>query len=113
MYRCVISDLTFALRLIYRNPADLGGFGGVDRLLRRARRLGVARDAQFRPQVSRGREFVYALFFCAQALPAQPHLHDGINIISKLNLAEMQGISRQNNGVQYLLFVIDVVSKLA
>jgi len=102
------------LKQIYHNPEDPGSLGGVDRLLRRAKELGV-------PGVNRNtvleflnKEQAYSLHKPARRHYTRNHIYvGGIDAQWQADLADMQGIARQNNGMRYLLTVIDVFSKYA
>jgi transposase InsO family protein len=103
-----------ALKRIYHDPSDPGSLGGVDRLLRRAKELKV-------PNVDR--EAVTGFLRKEQAYtlhkPARRHFPrnrtyvSGIDAQWQADLADMQGLARQNGGMRYILTVIDVFSKFA
>ena len=102
------------LRRIYHNPKDPGSLGGVERLLRDARQLNV-------PGVLRQTVHKYLRIEQAYTLhkPARRHFSRnntyvaGIDAQWQTDLADMQGIVRQNGVMRYLLTVIDVFSKSA
>ena len=99
------------LKEIYYNAEDPGSFGGVDKLYRRVKEQGITRkEVQnfLRDQRS------YSLH-----KPSRHHfkrnktLVGGIDVQWQADLADMQGLTRQNGGVHYLMTVIDVFSKFA
>jgi len=105
---------TESLKRICHDPADPGSLGGVDRLLRRAKDLkvlGANRDAVKKYLKS---EQAYTLH-----KPARRHYERnkiyvaGIDAQWQADLADMQSIARQNDGMRYMLTVIDVFSKFA
>ena len=102
------------LKQIYHDPSNPGSLGGVDRLLKRAKQEGV-RGAT-RPAVEkylRG-EQAYTLHTPARKRYQRNHIYvAGINAQWQADLADMQGIARQNDGIRYLLTVINVFSKFA
>jgi len=103
-----------ALKRIYHDPLDPGSLGGVERLLKRAKVLkvqGVNRDAV--KEFLRG-EQAYTLHKPARRHYQRNHIYvGGIDAQWQADLADMQGIARQNNGMRYLLTIIDVFSKYA
>ena len=102
------------LRSIFRDPADHGGLGGIDRLLRRSqvRNLpGVNRHVA--EQLLKG-EQAYTLHRPARRRDVRNRTYvAGIDGQWQADLADMQAIARQNKGARYLLTVIDVFSKFA
>ena len=107
-------DVENELRRIYRDPADPGSLGGIDRLLRRAHELnmpGVNRRAVENFLKS---EQAYTLHRPARKRYARNRTYvAGIDAQWQADLADMQALSRQNGGMRYLLTVIDVFSKFA
>jgi len=105
---------TESLKRIYHDPADPGSLGGVDRLLRRAKDLkipGANRDAVEKYLKS---EQAYTLHKHARRHYQRNKIYvAGIDAQWQADLADMQGIARQNQGMRYLLTVIDVFSKFA
>ena len=103
-----------ALKRIYHNSQDPGSLGGIDRLLRRTKQL---QD----PSVNRQDVVEYLSGEQAYTLhrPARRHYQlnqinvGGIDSQWQPDLADMQGLARQNNGTRNLLTVIDVFSKFA
>ena len=103
-----------ALKSIYHNPEDPCSLGGIDRLLRRAKQLKV-------PSVNRENvveylrgEQAYTLHKPARRHYQRNHIYvGGIDAQWQADLADMQGLARQNDSMRYLLTVIDVFSKFA
>ena len=97
------------LRRIYRDPGDPGSLGGINRLLRRAQELklpGVTRRAV---KIFLKSEQAYTLHRQARRRYIRNRTYvTGIDVQWQADLADMQGISRQNGGMRYLLTVIDV-----
>ena len=103
-----------ALSRIYHYTKDPGSLGGVERLLRRARQLHVSGDTRKSVQEYLRSEQVYTLHKPARRRFTRNHTYvAGIDAQWQADLADMQGISRQNGGIRYLLTVIDVFSKFA
>ena len=108
------SELYKQLDKIYYDPKDAGSYGGVDRLLRRARALGVR-------GVNVNNVSSYLTDQQAYSLhkPARKHFRRNKTITGSIDkqwqadLADMQALSRTNSGVKYILTVIDVFSKYA
>jgi len=103
-----------ALKQIYHDPEDPGSLGGVDRLLQRARKLKVSGvNRAMVKQFLRG-EQAYSLHKPARRhYKRNPIYVAGIDAQWQADLADMQTLARQNNGMRYLLTVIDVFSKFA
>ena len=103
-----------ALKCIYHNPQDPVSLGGIDRLLRRAKQLQVPRvSRQYVVEYLRG-EQAYTLHKPARRHYQRNHIYvGGIDAQWQADLADMQGLARQNEGMRYLLTVIDVFSKFA
>ena len=103
-----------SLDKIYHTPGDPGSLGGVNRLLTRALQLKV-------PGASRESVETYLQSQQAYTLhkPARRHYIRnkvyvaGIDAQWQADLADMQGIARQNDGMRYILTVIDVFSMFA
>ena len=103
-----------ALNRIYHNPQNPGCFGGIDRLLRRAKQLKVPSvNCQVVIEYIRG-EQAYILHKPARRHYQRNHIYIGyIDAQWQADLAEMQQLAPQNDGMRYLLTVIDVFSKFA
>ena len=98
---------------IYYNPSNLGSYGGVRRLFLAAKENGLKISEKsiknyLRDQAS------YSLHKPARRnFKRNPTVVGGIDQQWQADLADMQAISRFNNGTKYLLTVIDVFSKYA
>ena len=108
------SQIRSALRDIYYNPEDSGSYGGVNRLFKRAKELGVkglkTEDVEsfLRDQRS------YSLHKPSRRnFKRNKTVVSGIDVQWQADLADMQGLSRFNGGHKYLLTCIDVFSKFA
>ena len=102
------------LRDIYYNPGDEGSYGGVERLFSRAKSLGVegVKRADVTSFLKDQRS--YTLHKPSRRnFKRNKTIVSGIDVQWQADLADMQGLSRQNAGVRYLLTVIDVFSKYA
>ena len=103
-----------ALSKIYQDPKDPGSLGGVERLRQRTRQLhvpGVTRQTVLEYLKS---EQAYTLHKPARRRFTRNHTYvAGINAQWQADLADMQGIARQNGGMRYFLTVIDVFFKFA
>jgi transposase InsO family protein len=101
------------LKRIYNDPKDTGSFGGVERLLGSARRQGL--------KVNRDKVKAYLKGDDSYTLhkPARRHFTRNKIIVNDIDkqwqadLAEMQDVAKDNDGVRYLLTVIDCFSKYA
>ena len=99
---------------IYHDPKDSGSLGGVERLLRRARQLHVRGVTQKSIQEYLRSVQAYTLHKPARCRFTRNHTYvAGIDAQWQADLADMQGIARQNGGMRYLLTLIDVFSKFA
>ena len=103
-----------ALKRIYHNPEDTGSLGGIDRLLRRAKQLKVPNvNREGVVEYLRG-EQAYTLHKPARRHDQRNHIYvGGIDAQWQSDVADMQGLARQNECMRYLLTVIDVFSKFA
>ena len=102
------------LSKIYHDPKDPGSLGGVERLLRRVRQLhlpGVTRKSVKEYLRS---EQAYSLHNPVRRQLTRNHTYvAGIDAQWQTDLADMQGIAKQNGGMRYLLTLIDGFSKFA
>ena len=102
------------LSKIYHNPKDPGSLGEVERLLRRARQLQAPGATGKNVEEYLSSEQAYTLHKPARRLFARNHTYvAGIDDQWMADLADMQGIAKQNGGIRYLLTVINVFSKFA
>ena len=95
---------TAVLSKIYHDPKDPLSLGGVERLLQRARQLhvpGASRQAV--KEYLRSKQ-VDTLHKPARRRFTRNHTYvAGIDAQFQANLADIQGIAKQNSGVRYLL----------
>lgn len=102
------------LRDIYYNPNDSGSYGGVERLFKRANETEV--NAISRDEVTNflKNQRSYSLHKpIRKNFKRNKTLVSGIDVQWQADLADMQGLSRQNEGNKYLLTCIDIFSKFA
>ncbi|TAK97480.1 MAG: hypothetical protein EPO08_21245, partial [Rhodospirillaceae bacterium] len=102
------------LKTIYHDPSDPGSLGGVERLLRRAKQVKVSGVNREAVENFLHAEQAYTLHKPARRHYVRNHIYvAGIDAQWQADLADMQGIARRNDGMRYLLTVIDVFSKFA
>ena len=102
------------LSKIYHDPKDPGSLGGVERPLRRARQLHVPGLTRKTVQEYFRSEQAYSLHKPARRRFTRNHTYvAGIDAQWQTDLADMQGIAKQNGGMRYLLTLIVVFSKFA
>ena len=93
---------------------DPGSLGGVERLLRRARQLHVPGVTRKTVQKYLRSKQAFTLHKPARRRFIRNHTYvAGIDAQRQADLADMQGIGKQNGGMRYLLTVIDIFSKFA
>ena len=98
-----------ALHAIYYDPDDAGSYGGIDRLFQRAVQKGL--KGITRKDVI---NFLSAQRSYSLHKPTRRNfvrnktIVKGIDVQWQADLADMQGLSRQNGGMKYLLTCIDV-----
>ena len=103
-----------ALNRIYHNPIDPGFLDNVDRLLRRAKQLHVPGTTRQTVKNYLKSEQAYTLHRPARRRFTRNHTYvAGIDAQWEADLADMQGIARQNGGMRYMFTVIDVFSMFA
>ena len=100
------------LSKIYHELKDPGSLGGVKRLLRRARQLHVPGVTRKSVQKYLRKKQAYTLHKPARRRFTRNQTYVArIDAQLQADLADMQGIARQNGGMRYILTVIDVFSK--
>ena len=105
---------TELLSRIYHDPNDLCSLGNVERLSRRVRQLYAPGATRTKVEEYLNSEQAHTLHNPPRRRSTKNHTYvAGINAQWKANLADMQGIARQNGVIRYLLTVIDVFSKFA
>ena len=108
------SRIKTQLSKIYYDPEDSGSYGGVDRLFKRAKELGI--DGVTRENVSK---FLRNQRSYSLHKPSRRNFRRNKTVVSGIDaqwqadLADMQGLSRFNGGNKYLLTCIDIFSKFA
>ena len=103
-----------ALSKIYYDLKDPGSFGGVEWLLQRARQLLVLGGTQKSVHKYLESHQVYTLHKpTRRRVTRNPTYVAEIDAKWQADLADMQGIARQNGGMRYSLTLIDVFSKFA
>ena len=105
------SNLEKAIIDIYTNPNEAGSFGGIEALFRacRAKGLNVSREDI---KNALKKEKVYTLYRTRRIRYSRnPTFVNDIDVQWQADLADMQKVSRQNNGFHYILVVIDCFSK--
>ena len=102
------------LSRIYHDPKDPGSLGGVERLLRRARQLHALGTTRTKVEEYLRSEQAYTLHKQARRRFTRNNTYvAGIDAQWPADLADMQGIAKQNGGMRYLFTVINVFSKFA
>ena len=102
------------LSKIYHDPKEPVSMRGVERLLRRARQLHVQGVTRKTVQEYLRSEQAYTLHKPARRWFTRNHTYVAvIDANWQADLADIQGIARQNTGMRYILTVIDVLFKLA
>ena len=103
-----------SLKEIYYSAEDPGSYGGVDRLFKRAKEKGIEGITRKLVQNFLRDQRSYSLHKPSRHnFKRNKTLVGGIDVQWQADLADMQGLSRQNAGVHYLLTCIDVFSKFA
>ena len=99
-------------RIYHESTKNPGSLGGVKRLLRGAEQLHASGATRTKVEEYLRSEQAYTLHKPARRRFTRNHTYvAGIDAQRQANLANMQGIARQNNGMRYLLIVINVFSK--
>ena len=99
------------LSRIYHDPKDAGSFTEVERLLRRAKQLHIPGATRQKVEKYLRSEQAYTLNKRARRRFTWNNTYvAGIDAQWQADLADMQGIAKQNGGMRYLLTVIDVFS---
>ena len=93
-----------ALKQIYHDPQNPGSLGGADRLYRRAKELHIPNVTRQSIQKYLKTEQAYTLHIPAHRRFTRNHTYvSGIDAQWQADLADMQGITRQNGGMRYIL----------
>ena len=103
---------TEVLSKIFHDFKDPGSLGGGERVLRRSRQLHVPVVTRQTVQEYLRSEQAYTLHKPTRRRFTRNQTYvAGIDAQWQADLADMQGIARQNSGMRYILTVIDVFSK--
>lgn len=106
-------DIHRQLAELYYAPGDPGSLGGIERLYRRAREVGIPADHD---QV---RNFLRDQLTYQLHKPVRHHFKRNQTVAGRrdeqwqADLADMTKISKENDGYQYILTVVDVLSRYA
>ena len=107
-------DIDEALGRIYYDPRSTGSFGGASRLAKAARARGVRGVTASKVARFLADEHAYSLHKPARrTYPRNKTYVSGIDAQWQADLADMQSLARDNDGMRYILTVIDVFSKYA
>ena len=97
------------LRDVYYDSLHEAAFGTLERLKRVAKKTGVANSGEVKPWL---KQDAYTLHRpVRKRFPRNPNSVDNIMDVWECDLIDVQALSRHNDGVKYLLTVIDVFSK--
>ena len=101
------------LSSIYLNPKDPGSLGGVQRLFKRAKELGITADREkFKEFLETQRVYSYHKPVRKKFLRNKT-IVSGIDSQWQADLADVQSIANDDNGVRFILTCIDVFTKFA
>ena len=107
-------DISTQLQAIYPDPADPGSYGGIERLLRRAREKRIKGASRVAVKRFLAGQTSYTLHRQARRrFPRNPTRVAGVDDQWQADLVDMQALARDNQGMKYLLTCIDVFSKYA
>ena len=105
-----ITGLRTMLGDVYFDPKHEASFGTLEKLKRVAKKTGVAKPGEVKPWLEQ--QDSYTLHRpVRKRFPRNPYSVDNIIDVWECNLIDVQALSRDNDGVIYLLTVIDVFSK--
>ena len=108
-----LSKIFKKLSKIYRNPNDSGSLGGVARLALRAKELKITKDKQIIKEYLES-ERTYTLHKqLHKKFVRNRTVVAGIDSQWQADLADIQTLAEDNDGIKYILTVIDVFSKYA
>ena len=95
---------------VYYDPRHEAAFGTLEKLKRVAKKTGVAKLEQVKPWLEQ--QDAYTLHRpVRKRFPRNPYSVDNIMDVWECDLIDVQALSRHNEGVKYMLTVIDVFSK--
>lgn len=102
------------LMQIYLNPANPGSYGGVDALYKNAKESGIVGITKAKVKSFLSGIPSYTLHRQARRKFSRNRTYvDGVDSQWQADLADMQALSKHNDGYKYLLTCIDVFSKYA
>jgi len=92
---------------VYYDSLHEAAFGTLEKLKRVAKKTGVAKPGEVKPWLEQ--QDAYTLNRpVRKRFPRNPYSVDNIMIVWECDLVDVQVLSRHNDGVKYLLTVIDV-----
>ena len=107
-------NISDQLKKIYYDPQDEGSYGGVEKLFRAGKKAGIANLTRAKVKQFLTDQQAYSLHKPARKnFGRNPTYVKGIDHQWQADLADMQGLKRDNNGFNYIMTVIDVFSKKA
>ena len=102
------------LKELYYDPKDPGSYGGVEKLYRSAKAAGIKNISRDKVKKFLTNQQSYSLHKPARRnFTRNPTYAKGIDHQWQADLADMQGLKKENDGYNYLLTVIDIFSKKA
>ena len=102
------------LKELYYDAKDPGSYGGVEKLFRSAKDAGIQNITRDQVKKFLADQQSYSLHKPARRnFSRNPTYVKGIDHQWQADLADMQGLKKENDGFNYLLTVIDVFSKKA
>ena len=102
------------LKELYYDPKDPGSYGGVEKLYRSAKAAGIKNISRDKVKKFLTDQQSYSLHKPARRnFTRNPTYAKGIDQQWQADLADMQGLKKENDGYNYLLTVIDIFSKKA
>ena len=108
-----LSKIFKKLSMIYRNPNDSGSLGGMARLALRAKELKITKDKKIIKEYLES-ERTYTLHKqLHKKFVRNRTIVAGIDSQWQADLADIQTLAEENDGIKYILTVIDVFIKYA
>ena len=92
---------------VYYDPRHEAAFGMLEKLNRVAKKTGVAKPDQLKPWLEQLDPYTLHRPVRKQ-FPRNPYRVDNIMDVWECDLIDVQSLSRHNDGLKYLLTVIDV-----
>jgi len=95
---------------VYYDPRHEAAFGTLEKIKRVAKKTGVTKPGQVKPWLEQ--QDAYTLHRpVRKRFPRNHYSFDNIMDVWECDRIDVQALSRHNDGVKYLLTVIDVFSK--